>query len=286
MQEASLSSNVMQPGLIAVDEKSKSKMVELESHVAVVQQQCRYTDSQQSSGKYCGAVMQAGLFTVDEKSKSKVVELKPDMAVAQQLRSSIIRPWEPIKIRRHQKPMDLIRRRSTDESRHPLNLEKISEAPKTPASTARCSLESASSLADSNWVRCYAFGSVHLMSMACCLFISRNLITVVLSEGAPKAPIKHRVRQRQARQFARRHLLGNLLSLCICICSPMKASTSPLGTAHRDSVADSTWASSCPFNKRLLACSAKCHCCASKRRARQHESRSSVEHSDWARYLC
>lgn len=47
VQEASLSSNVMQPDMITVDEKSKSKMVELESHMAVVQQQCRYNDIQQ-----------------------------------------------------------------------------------------------------------------------------------------------------------------------------------------------------------------------------------------------
>lgn len=99
--------------------------------------------------------MQAGLFTVDEKSKSRVVELKPDMAVARQLRSSIdIRPREPIKIRRHQKLVDLIRRRSTDEARHGLNLEKIAEAPETPASTACSSIENAGSLTDSNWVRC------------------------------------------------------------------------------------------------------------------------------------
>ena len=116
---------------------------------------CTSHNYHQPSGNFCGTVMQAGLFTVDEKSKSKVVELKSHMAVAQQLRSSMdIRPREPIKIRRHQKLVDLIRRRSTDESRHALNLEKIAEAPETPASTACCSSERASSLADSNWVRC------------------------------------------------------------------------------------------------------------------------------------
>jgi hypothetical protein len=58
----------------------------------------------------------------------------------------------------------------------------------------------------------------------------------------------------------------------------------PLSMAHQASVADSTWASSCPFNKHLLACSAKGQC-ASKRCALQHKLTSSVENSDWACYL-